>query len=555
MKLIQNAVKGLIALLVFVSCENDTEVTVGKEVLPGSEVNFEIDPISGVINLEQVSTARVQTNNLPFYRLGNDGQFKYELVIKPIHAQANEIRSLEDTLLFARFKSANLILGYRYNEIARSTSTAVDALDTLKIVEGSLSGTSLNLNVKWFDQQINTINFGQASAATYYADGSSSVPSNNIDIKSAPFVNLATNSIVEFPELSTDFNPDANVEIPSTSLRQSKNIEDANGVLNIELNKAIFETYFVSEGSSILSQEELTALSVNAQFEEAFKAFYLEVIDGQNALAEVTANSQFVRPRLQMVFDIVNEQGEVQTQTVTVNDVVEEFTTFEVPFDFDVSSADLLDGQVINIVEVLSESEGNPDNTTVELVNGFNGSIASLKLFPNEERFEQIHSKKRIISEAVLRFTADAEVGEFDELPNRLSVNFSEGTPIAISDFANLSGSTGALFANHILEKKLVEAEDRIVYDVIITEHLQQIFNQEDFRGAIALNRDLVLSLYVDDEVPVYVRAKGIDNEKSFFYNRSLLFSGEKLSIFTSNAEEEASRPELIIKFTPIITN
>ncbi len=539
MKLFKNAVNSFLILLVFVavSCEQEQEITVGGEVLPGSERNFEFDTISDVIKLKKIQNNRVQTNNLPFYRLGSYKGKKYELVVKPVKAAEDNVRNFDEQT-FARLKSVNLILGYR-SEVLQVNTSAEDVKDTLRVLENTTIGEMIGVNVMLLGQEIKSTNFEIAPdpnsvvpPVVYYNDGSSSnTSSNKIDVNLAG--DLLANKTVEFPSGGKVlFSRNGNEEL-SNLLKTSRNIEDAGGAISINLNLEKFSDYFVgADGGVIMSRPELIAKSTSSSFENAFKAIYLQLMEEQNdVLLELLSNADVVS-RIQVIFDVVDKDGKDSTLTDKVDgeDVIS--TSFEVPFLLNNAQGQ----EIINLINVIDGDMNSENSDLLTIQGGIGGAVASLELFPNDEDFNDFLNKKRIVSEAFLRFVTSDE----SDLPDRLLLSRLD-VPEAIG-FSNFN-SDGSVS----LEKG---DNGETFYDIVITNLIQQILNQNSFDASREVNQELLLSLY-DGEVSAYLSAISSGDVGNYFIDRNLLFSEENVSIHTSNVEVDALKPKLIIKFTP----
>ncbi len=239
----------------------------------------------------------------------------------------------------------------------------------------------------------------------------------------------------------------------------------------------------------------------------------------------------------------------------TVNDNVISSNTFEVPFDLVTNENG---SQVINLITDNRVNTNTTENSDVSILrNGINGSVMQIQLLPKESdnNLKAILDKKIIVSEATLRFTAKTSETAFEELPNRLALNFSESTgSITDFDIFNTNNPEETLFTNHILEKK--QMGDNVIYDIIVTEHVQQILNQsEGVDASEEFNRNLILSVYNDEIAPFYSRVKSTqDNSNTidgFFVFGGVLYSTQKVSIYNNMVSDDELKPKLILKFTP----
>lgn len=555
MKLFRNAIKATAALLVFftVSCnDEEREVTVGGEVLPGSSVRFETDMLQNAISLTSLKTNKIRTNNLPYYRLGNFDGFKYELALKPIRANKDDIRGTDnEETTFVKFKEASLVLAYRYENLLDDKNDATTNVNTLTIREGNL-GTNTPLKVKadFIEQKIL---IGEPESAVlgvagYFSDGSTTVGTASNTIKKNPN-SVAPEFSINIPKEAVAVEVSRNEEIRNGNLRRSNNIEDAGGAVVIPLPKEKFENYFkTTDDSAVLSRKILIDKSTSTNFENTFKAIYVEVAENQESLIQLLSSNRFVISRMKVIFDIVDASG--NPKTITENNTEGNSVTinsFEVPFDF---VSDNNESQIINIINDLRPAKKTTN--TIDLENGVNGTVATLKLLQNN--LDNEFQKEQVISQAIMRFFAKTDDENFENLPNRLALNFSESANSIIDFNNNANNQNDALFKNHLLKKQKTAA-GQVFYDLIVTEHIQQILNQATFREAEKGNMNLILSIYNDNETPAFIAAKatlGESGTDGFFINRGILYSNDKVSIYTENAADENVRPKLITKFTTI---
>lgn len=566
MKLIYNAAKFIAALLLITifSCENDQEVTVGGEVLPGSAIKFKEIVLDDVVNLEQVSTERVQSNNLPYYRLGKNAKALYELVLKPRKGSNLPLEKVgnqkNDTMY--RFNSAKLVLSYRFDQTAQVDESTV----SFKIRENA-SQKSEGLNVKVFllDQTILNLNPEKEGENVYYADGWQPQESNIIDLEKEK-VELDSDKVSSPAKDILNVTVNGNPGVSNTLLRLSKNIEkvDPGAAFNIDLKAPQFEEYY---GKASLSAEELNVKSGSA-FQDFFKAFYIKPNDDADDVFELLPAESNVISRVEVVFDLVDEKGNPFKEE-GVDEQKQQYVFFylnnqNITLDPSLNA----EGDRAQSINLIKSSKGDemPSENSVMLSNGV-GSIAKLKLFPDlktedpsntkslltmlyEEGFvEDGFSLNSIISEAVLRFTAKTTV----DLPDRLVLNrFNESG--FLKDFSDALNTEGGLSKNHLIKKQEIDGE--MVYDIVITEHLQRILNQKTLEEAQSQNFDLSLGIYNEEEgarlISASQVAEGDDKGRDFYIFENSLYSSDEVSIYSSNDMAGKSlKPKLIVKFTP----
>ncbi len=580
MNLVRTVAKTATALLVCacISCENEQDITIGSEVLPGSSLEFKEVEIENAVNLTQVSTQRVQTNNLPYYRLGKSANAKYDLVLKPRvgrnlpNVQADAAKP--DTLY--RFSSAKVVLSYRFE--TDSTTVVDDTRVSYLIKAGRQQNADGKVQVKLFDldQNIQTNDGSNANNNIYYADGSRPSGENlNLNVATGELANVS----IEAPLLDRfEIDVTGNAGLGDTNLQRSKNVEGVSGEKKTALEIAsdglnqLFQNHF---SSNPLSVNDLTT-KTQTEFIGEFEAFYLQTVaDETNNVFEVlpqdtsTTDVSPVLSRIEIAFDLVADVSgtKFKVKDTNGNDVdldKQHLVYFYLNNDggfFDTEAA----GQNINIITELntvpqSESE-------VYLRNGI-GSVGKLELFsesdPNnngknllESLFEgniiSDFNKDDVISKAVLRFTVK---GTEEGLPGRLVLNRNNlrlGTEsLFLTDFNNNVSSIDLLKANHLIEKSVVDGNT--VYDIVITEHLQQILNQDNVEGAKNLNFDMTLSIFNEgDRIAAIPGLNTVGGEtQTFFMLEGTLLSDGEVKISNSNDETEtALKPKLIVKFTP----
>lgn len=569
MKLIHNAAKSIAALLLvtFFSCESDQEVTVGGEVLPGSTVKFKEIVLNDVVNLEQVSTTRIQSNDLPYSRLGKTADALYELVLKP-RVGSNLPPEDNDTLLY-KFSSAKMILSYRLDG---PTDTDIDVnTKSYSIKNNSLQKEgSLPVKVFLLNQRVLNLDPEEAIANVYYADGWQPKAENILALDRGDRVELGA-GLIQSPT-NEPFNVDTvgNSNVSNTALQLSKNIEDAlgNSAFILDLKEGgKFQEHF---GVESLTREKLLEKS-GRSFQEAFKAFYLNV-DGNEVdnVFEVLPNnttSNAVISRVEVVFDLMDRNGNPVNQLdgngVDTGVVRKHHAFFYLNNENIGLGEEVIRAQNINFITPLNIETGGSNDAadSVELKSGI-GSIAKLKLFPKpqdvngkslldslfteEDYNREGFNVKSVISKAVLRFIAKNTDGLPDALAlNPYAKNANESTPGFLIDFNTANVSNETLFRDHLIKK--TEVGDDVVYDIVVTEHLQQIFNQNELKEAEEQNSELSLSIYNEkEEVSLISGLKTTEegnNEEKFYVFGGVLYSNDKIKI--------SSKPKLIIKFTP----
>lgn len=574
MKLIRTVAKTAAALLVLVcfSCENEQDITIGGEVLPGSSLEFKEVEIENAVNLTQVSTKRVRTNDLPYYRLGKSANTKYDLVVKP---QTGDVSAIQGSKNFYKFKSAKIVLSYRFKDTTKNVGENLVAYQIKKGRQQNAEG-EVRVKLHRLKQVIESNDFSVAFENRYFSDGWRNGindlrwPWGAEDLDLIEEMSIKPSFTDDFIEVSTlgDLNTLGTPLVLSKNVEKSTSIENKTTAVSIDLSasSSLFVDFF---GENKLDAETLIRKS-GIDFQKEFNAFYFEVIEDQTAnVLEVLPNNflsgvEIATPvisRVEVVFDVVDEEGnsvKVKDDSGNDTDTNQEYYLF-FPLTNINSSGIGEPAQTINLIANLNENDSASDSE-IYLKNGV-GSVALLQLFSDElltsffeENTINEFNKDAIISRAVLRFTAE---GISESYPERLVLNRHRlprggSGSLFLTDFNDNISSLSLLEGNHLLKKQ--EVDGNTIYDIVITEHLQEIFNQNNLQSAEIQNFDMTLSIFNRDDritaIPGF-KTEGSSTQEFYMLEGSLL-SDEEVKISNSNVENETSlKPKLIVKFTP----
>ena len=233
--------------------------------------------------------------------------------------------------------------------------------------------------------------------------------------------------------------------------------------LRVPLSKEAFQRL-------ILDKEGATAFSSVSDWRDYFRAISIETSNFSSPLLMLLdVNNMAIR----MAYTYKGKKAD--TTPVEIEDVAAEFlisTAGAIRFNT-LTKTTTADAALNSIVTASAPEQ-------LALSGGL-GSVATLKLFEDNETLEAIKGKSWLLNEANLTFYVDKEaVRAYDlSLPERLYV-YNANTSEPLVDFSQDAAASNTLakllYGGFLLED---EDNDRQYYKVRITDHLQNIINND----------------------------------------------------------------------------
>ncbi|WP_373058556.1 DUF4270 domain-containing protein [Zunongwangia sp. H14] len=432
----------------FYACDKDYS-TIGGEVID-NPTDVDLREVEVTAWSRKIDT--VQTNNLPAYLLGVYNNEIYGQTEASIVTQL----SLSTTPNFGTepvLDSVVLRIPYFSTTVEGTGNTEVEyALDSIygdsrAPIKLSVSESGYYLNdydpdsgfedrQRYFSTQQNLIEQNLRGAVLYENDHF--VPSNQKIVSYEPAADAINDTVISAPALRLKL-PDESVE------------------------------YFQQK---ILDMQGDAVLTNNSNFRNYFRGLFIkaEAINenGSMALLNLGSADAGVTLYYKHQVEVENEEDTLVRSSYKLNLGSNAFNTFQEGYPADIF-------QEINA----SDSIQGAENLYLK---GGEGSMAVIKLFPDDAELEELRTNNWLINEANLSFYVNQDAVEGAQEPERVYLYDLDNNRILV-DYTYDTGTTTADPVNSrtSFASRLVREEDGtgVKYTLRITQHVNNILNEE----------------------------------------------------------------------------
>ena len=575
------AIRFLIAITItstlFTSCDDEIS-NVGAGALNGSQLDIEDGEVA--VTVSQVNVEQPRTNNLDYYLLGNNTDeseitnrfsilsqvFSYSTAIADSFTETtdDDDNITSSTTINYTLESATLVLPFKYSLVETDTSDDVERYS----FDSTITGNSLSLNVYLSNYLLQTTAPNELSATTeeYFAD-----KSNGTDFFDESYMQtLLTSYPVDLNQFdySANSDEDYDFEIPLSFTEEDGEEQDYEGEDKSNLFPAIriplitnqeddtesnpFKTILneiiiVDNDDDGLKDEIDISAFIDEDILNTFRGLYIESSSDSNAIIDILQSNTYVNSGIQLIFS--KQTNFIDNENTDNNEITNEtvITTLNL-------------SNPINFIDKTENSQLTQSSTEIILEGGL-GKVAQVDLFENDD-LQNLISENILLNNAVLKLTVNTESEYFtseEDLPDNIFINHFENGSV-LTDYTNNSSSESAedniesIQENHLISIRdengdiIYDENGNITYEIVITQHLANILNQDTDEDANNTNTSLVIS--TTNNLNTTNTSRLFNPKIEQYINQGSLLSFKTVPLYSSNEGDINKKPRVATKYT-----
>ncbi|MCL9803928.1 DUF4270 domain-containing protein [Flavobacterium amniphilum] len=492
-----------------ISCDKDFN-TVGGDIIEGENYDFIGSPYSVKAYNQRITP--VQTNNLPINQLGisNDPIFG-----KTVANFVTQVQMATPAPTFGaniEIDSVVLSIPYSYKllkiESSGISKFELDSINTTDPVSAN-DGNYKPINLKVFRNgfQLNEFDPNNLEASQKYysnqdANFSSQIDSGVLNNSTEAKENTAfvpdAREVVKYKVKSTkdETNPNFYV-MQHTRPKEKENVEKRlQPSMRLHLDKDYFKTHIIQAASSKLANNNI--------FKTYFKGLYFQVQDADQG---TMMSLDFSKGNVVIYYKedlIVNK---------TVNGVSTPVGNDRPMKEFGLIFNGAITANLFNKTEnaTYANAVSNPDRINGDqklYLKGGEGSMSIIEIFTQAE-IDNLKAQKVLINDASLYFTVNTSLMNLKNEPLRVYL-FDVDNNKVLYDYnfdnsVNASNSKRNKFMfGGILEKKEIDDDEKKIYRIRITEHVNRILKdkQDNVRLGLVVTENINNPAYGSLQTP-----------------------------------------------------